>query len=413
MLVKQFIRSILPGLFLIGFNIGTGSVTAMAKAGANYGMGLLWAVLLSCLATYYLMYLYGKFTVVTGLTALQAFRKHIHPAVSIFLIVALGINVSGGIMGVMGIVNDVLFEWSKQWVEGGVSPIVWTCLTAGSVYLLFLNGRTSTFEKVLSVLVAIMGLAFFVNFFILHPPVSDIVSGLIPGIPKKLSTGSNAFLVMAGMVGTTISSMVMLVRTTLVKEQGWKVADLYIQRRDAAVSATMMFLISASIMAAAAGTLYLSGQTLTETKEMITLLQPFAGKYAIGLFVIGVVAAGVSSHFPNVLLLPWLICDHMGIDRDMTRPVFRGLVLVMSLLSFVVPVFHQRPVAVLIASQALAAIVLPATVACIFYMTNKVSLMGEYRNKWYDNVALIGIQTFALIIGGIGLKGFWDMLSKV
>ena len=42
----------LPGIFLIGFNIGTGSVTTMAKSGANYGMGLLWAVLISCVATY-------------------------------------------------------------------------------------------------------------------------------------------------------------------------------------------------------------------------------------------------------------------------------------------------------------------------------------------------------------------------
>lgn len=382
----------------------------MAKAGANYGMGLLWAVLLSCLVTYYLMYLYGKFTVVTGLTALQAFRRHIHPGVSIFLIVALGVNVSGGIMGVMGIVNDVLFEWSKQWTTGGVSPLIWTCITAGAVYLLFLNGKTSTFEKVLSLIVAVMGLAFFINFLILRPPITEIASGLIPKVPTKLAGDSNAFLVVAGMVGTTISSMVMLVRTTLVIEQGWTIEDLSVQKRDAAVSAIMMFVISASIMAAAAGTLYISGQTLSETKELVTLLEPFAGKYAIGLFVIGIAAAGISSHFPNVLLLPWLICDHMGISRDMSRPAFRILVLVMSLLSFVVPVFHQRPIAVLIASQALAALVLPATVACIFYVTNKKSLMGEHTNKWYDNTILAGVQLFALVIGGLGLKGFWDML---
>ena len=42
----------LPGIFLLGFNIGTGSVTTMATAGANYGMSLLWTVLISCAATY-------------------------------------------------------------------------------------------------------------------------------------------------------------------------------------------------------------------------------------------------------------------------------------------------------------------------------------------------------------------------
>ena len=43
-----------PGLFLIGYNIGTGSITTMAKAGADYGMTLFWALILSCIFTYIL-----------------------------------------------------------------------------------------------------------------------------------------------------------------------------------------------------------------------------------------------------------------------------------------------------------------------------------------------------------------------
>ena len=56
----------LPGIFLLGFNIGTGSVTAMAKAGATYGMSLLWTIIASCLATYFMINAYGKLTLVTG-----------------------------------------------------------------------------------------------------------------------------------------------------------------------------------------------------------------------------------------------------------------------------------------------------------------------------------------------------------
>ena len=37
----------LPGIFLLGFNIGTGSVTSMAVAGADYGMSLLWTIVAS------------------------------------------------------------------------------------------------------------------------------------------------------------------------------------------------------------------------------------------------------------------------------------------------------------------------------------------------------------------------------
>jgi len=37
----KWLASLMPGIFLIGYNIGTGSLTAMSKAGANYGTGIL------------------------------------------------------------------------------------------------------------------------------------------------------------------------------------------------------------------------------------------------------------------------------------------------------------------------------------------------------------------------------------
>ncbi|MEP0730074.1 MAG: hypothetical protein ABJC40_10590, partial [Parasphingorhabdus sp.] len=67
---KTALAAFLPGIFLLGFNIGTGSVTTMATAGANYGMALLWTVLISCVATYLMIATYGRYTLVTGETAL-------------------------------------------------------------------------------------------------------------------------------------------------------------------------------------------------------------------------------------------------------------------------------------------------------------------------------------------------------
>ncbi len=48
---------------------------------------------------------------------MQAFRKHIHPGVGIFFIVALTAGVSGSVMGVMGIVADISYEWSKTMID--------------------------------------------------------------------------------------------------------------------------------------------------------------------------------------------------------------------------------------------------------------------------------------------------------
>ena len=121
--LSRWLAMFLPGVFLLGFNIGTGSVTAMAKAGAHYGMSLLWTIVASCLETFVLINAYGRYTLVTGETALQAMRKHLHPGIAIFFIVALTAGVSGsvmGVMGVMGIVADISFEWSKMLVAGGI-----------------------------------------------------------------------------------------------------------------------------------------------------------------------------------------------------------------------------------------------------------------------------------------------------
>ena len=287
---------ILPGIFLLGFNIGTGSVTAMAKAGATYGMSMLWTIIASCFTTYFLINLYGKYTLVTGETALYAFRKHIHPAMGIFFIVALTAGVSGSVIGVMGIVADICHEWSKTVIAGGISPVFFAVFFIVMVYFIFWNGKTQFFQRALAVIVAIMAASFLLNFFIMMPPPIDILKGMIPGIPDvSEGQGNGPLLVIASLVGTTVFSGLFIIRTTLVKEAGWTINDIKKQRNDAIVSVSLMFIISAAIMAAAAGTLYAEGLGLSNASQMISMLEPLAGTLATSIFAIGIISAGVSS----------------------------------------------------------------------------------------------------------------------
>ncbi|GAC13840.1 Nramp family divalent metal transporter [Aliiglaciecola lipolytica] len=413
-LMQKFTQGLalfLPGIFLLGFNIGTGSVTAMAKAGADYGMSLLWTIVASCLCTFFMINLYGRYTLITGETALEAFRKHIHPAVGIFFLVALTTGVCGSVMGVMGIVADICYEWSKSAVEGGISPVYFAAFFLSLVYFIFWNGKTQFFERSLAVIVAIMSACFLINFFIMMPPPLDIIKGLIPSIPEVTSTNDKGpFLVIASMIGTTVFSGLFIIRTTLVKEAGWTLADYNKQRNDAIFSVFLMFIISASIMAAAAGTLFVEGIGLSKASQMIGILEPLAGTLATSIFAFGLIAAGVSSQFPNILMLPWLLCDYTGAKRDMTLPKFRIMVFVISLLGLVVPIFEARPVFVMIISQAFNAIILPITVACIFYLGNRTDLMKEHKNTLLANCILAAILFFSIFTSVVGVKGVWQMI---
>ena len=402
----------LPGIFLLGFNIGTGSVTTMAKAGAEYGMTLLWTIVISCLCTFFMINLYGRYTLVTGETALEAFKKHIHPAVGLFFIVALTFGVCGSVMGVMGIVAEICYEWSKAMIDGGIAPIYFAAAFCALVYFIFWNGKTQFFERSLAVIVAVMAASFLINFFIMMPPPIDIIKGLIPSVPNVAAdTEGGPLLVIASMVGTTVFSGLFIIRTTLVKEAGWTLADERTQRNDAMFSVGLMFLISAAIMAAAAGTLHAAGVGLSNASQMISLLEPLAGSFAVSIFAVGIVAAGVSSQFPNVLMLPWLLCDYTGSERNMTLLKYRVMVFFISLLGLVVPLFGARPVLVMIVSQAFNAVILPITVACIFYLSTRKNLMGGNKNSLSSNVILTAILMFSLFTSFIGIKGVWQLVS--
>ncbi|NNC99899.1 MAG: divalent metal cation transporter, partial [Gammaproteobacteria bacterium] len=288
----------------------------------------------------------------------------------------------------------------------GIAPIYFAAFFISLVYFIFWNGKTEFFERSLAVIVAIMSACFLINFFIMMPPPLDIIRGLVPSIPQVTpGSGSNSLLVIASMIGTTVFSGLFIIRTTLVKEAGWTLKDYSKQRNDAIFSVSLMFVISASIMAAAAGTLHVEGIGLSKASQMIVILEPLAGSIATSIFAFGLIAAGVSSQFPNVLMIPWLLCDYTGSERDMTLTKYRVMVLLISLLGLVVPIFEARPVLVMIVSQSFNAVILPITVACIFYLSNRTDLMGEHKNTWIANSVLAAIFLFSIFTSFIAIGG--------
>jgi Mn2+/Fe2+ NRAMP family transporter len=96
----------------------------------------------------------------------------------------------------------------------------------------------------------------------------------------------------------------------------------------------------------------------------------------------------------------------------MTLPKYRVMVFFISLLGLIVPLLGARPVLVMIASQAFNAVILPITVACIFYLANRKDLMGSYKNGLMSNLILIAILLFSLFTSFIGVKGVLQMIAS-
>ncbi len=395
-----------PGLFLIGYNIGTGSVTTMAKTGAEHGMALFWALMLSCIFTYVLMVAYGKVTLVTGRTSLFNFRKEFKWGwvLSLYIIIALIIGELLALMGVMGIVADLVQEGIRLAFGGAMIDRIWIILFFVIILSFFLwFGRYRQFEKVLTFLVILMGLSFIVVFFMVSPSISVLAKGIVPGIPKT----PGAMGLIAAIAGTTCSAAVFIMRSTVVAEKGWGINDLKKEKIDSFVSASMMLLLSGVIMAVAAGTLYVSGLKLDNTVEMIHLFEPIGGKWAAFLLIIGIVGAGLSTIFPITLIAPWLLADYRGTPRNIRSGQSRLLIGLALLFAFGTVFLEKSPPALMVFSQAFQACILPAVAIPIFILINRQQLMAGHRAGIKMNIGIVAVILFSLITTWFALVEFF------
>lgn len=406
--ISLFLASIAPGIFLIGYNIGTGSVTTAASTGAKYGLTLVWPLLLSCIFTFVLIVVFGRYTIITGKTALVSFKQHFGKGAALFVLISVLFSEWVAFMGVMGVVTEVIKEWSRPYTTSGegVSMIISAALFGSLLYYLFWNGKHSFFEKILMIFVFIMGLSFVATMFLVIPDPVEVIKGLVPKIPEE----SNAALLIAGMVGTTMGGVLYIVRSILVQEKGWTLKDLKKEKQDAFISASIMFLLSVSIMACAAGTLYPRGLEVNNAIDMVKLLEPLTDRFAISIFVAGIVSAGLSSLFPHILLAPWLLSDYLNIPRNMHQKWVRLIVLFTTSLGLVVPIFGGRPVLIMIISQVFAAIATPVVILLMLIILNKSEVMGTYKAGIKLNSIMIIMLIFTVFIAVTGVVGIGGLL---
>ncbi|MEK6479510.1 Nramp family divalent metal transporter [Catalinimonas sp. 4WD22] len=405
--------SIGPGIFCIGYTIGTGSVTSMAKAGSQFGMQLVWVLLLSCIFSWVLMEAYGRFAVVTGLTSIYSFKTKLKAGKLIAMLVVIGIIIAqwNSLSGILGLSSNAIYETVHLFFPGLPAENYWVVLGIAIaiiliMYALLWVGRYSFFEKVLIVFVTLMGLSFMISLFVVFPQPTDIVKGLVPSIPEV--TGGK--LLVAAFVGTTMAAPTFVVRPLLMKGKGWNSEHTREQSKDALTSAILMFVINISIMAAATGAMFYEGKTIEKVLDMVNTLEPVAGKFAVVVFMVGALSAGLSSIFPILMVAPLLVADYRDGELDTASTRFRVLTGIACLMGLTVPILGANPIAAQIVTQVAGVFVLPLVIACIFYLVNRKELMGEHKAGIGLNIGLLTALIFACVISYTGIVALGELI---
>jgi Mn2+/Fe2+ NRAMP family transporter len=388
----------------------------MTKAGSMYGMQLLWVLFLSAFFSWILMEAYGRYALVTGDTALHAFRENFRYGKAIALITAIAITIGqwGSLTGILGISANAIYEVSQLFLRnsGRNENEYWYVLGIALFIIVFMYslltiGRYSFFEKVLVVFVTVMGISFFISMFITLPSGEEIVRGFKFQIPA----GKDGKLMAAAFVGTTMASATFVVRPLIVLGKGWTKNNMKEQSKDALISGILIFLISAAVMICAAGAIYGTGKSVTKVMDMVTTLEPVAGRFAVALFMTGALSAGLSSIFPILMVAPILYSDLKGDKLDLKSRHFKVLTAVAGIVGLLVPVLGSNPIAAQITTQVVNVFILPIVVGGIIFLINNKKLMGKHKAGIMMNVGLITAFVFSCLISYTGVLAIVELCN--
>lgn len=412
--MSKLIKAILsfgPGIFAIGYTIGTGSVTSMIVAGSTFGMDLLWVLLLSCLFSGALIYAYGNFALVTGETALHGFKKYLPYGKLIGILIIVGVTFGqwNSLMGILGISSNMIFELLALYFPSinqhkYFAVIAIAVVVIGTMYAILLNGKYSLFEKILVFFVTCMGISFIVSLVFVHPLPVEVVRGLVPSIPEV----PGGKMMVAAFVGTTMAAATFLSRPLFIQGKGWTMDNQDQQKHDAIVAAVLVFVVSASVMAVATGALYQKQEPITDVLGMVQALEPIAGKLSLTLFFFGTLSAGLSSVFPCLMIAPLLIEDYRSGKLDTRSRQFRIITGIASVLALTIPVVGFNPIKGQLLTQVFNVFVLPLVVAGIIVVINNRKLMGTHSAGYLLNATLGLAFLFSVLIsynGVLAIKG--------
>jgi Mn2+/Fe2+ NRAMP family transporter len=276
----------------------------------------------------------------------------------------------------------------------GGSPVVWTvvCTVVVGLILLFRNVY-GVIEKVLLVIVAVMGIAFVASAVIAKPDWFTAFGGLVPTVP------ADSQLLVVALVGTNFSINAAFFTSYGIHERR-RSRDEY---RQTTIADTIPGIVAPGVMTAlvivvAAAVL---GRTNTEASSMGQLakvFEPLAGPVGSFLFAVGLAGAAFSSMIANATAGGTMLSDARGKGPSPSTRVAKITSAVILVFGLVVTLsFQTSPVQLIIIAQALTIIVAPLLAMLMLIMSNKEHLMGELRNSWWQNV--FGVLGFCSVLG--------------
>ncbi|MGO3050569.1 manganese transporter [Staphylococcus casei] len=398
----KILKSIGPGMIITASFIGPGTVTTMSQGGAGFGYSLLWAVVFSIIATIVLQEMIIRLSLVTreglGEAIQELFSNKIGKLIIVwFTLIAVTIGCAAYISGDL-IGTSLGASYLLNIPENVVAPII------GVIILLIgLFGNYRFLEKIMILLMVVMGAIFITTMIVIKPDILGILKGIfVPTIPN------GSIITVIALIGTTVVPYNFFIHSTAVHERFGDIKALKFARWDTIISITIGGIISAAILIAAATLMH--GKEITSVIQLAGPLKPVLGDAAPVTISIGLFAAGLSSAIASPTGAAATISSLLGWKGGMESKKYKYVFTLIIIVGIITSALGFEPLQVLLVAQALNGIILPVIAILIFIIINKKNLMGRYVNTIWLNI--IG-GFVVLVVSFLGLYSLVDSLNMM
>ena len=388
--------------------IDPGNFATNIQAGARYGYSLLWVVLLANVIAMLFQALSAKLGIVTGRNLAEMCREQFAPPVVIAMwiaseIAAMATDLAEFLGGAIGL--SILFH----------IPLLAGMVVTGFVtygVLLFERGGFRPVELIIGGLVAAISLCYLSEMFI--APVDWASAGLhsvLPQIPDAA-----ALTIAVGVIGATVMPHAIYLHSGLT--QGRAPARNDTERRmllrfsntEVVAALSVAGLVNMAMVMMASAAFHQGHADVAEIETAYHSLAPLLGGAAAIVFLVSLLASGVSSSAVGTMAGQMIMQGFVGFRIPL---VVRRLVTMVP--AFVVVAFGLEATSALVVSQVVLSLVLPAPMIALVMFTRRRDVMGDFVNsRLTDAAAILGtvvimalnvvllLQTVGVAIPGLG-----------
>jgi Mn2+/Fe2+ NRAMP family transporter len=410
--LRKLFNHIGPGTLVAAAFIGPGTVTVCSLAGVEFGFTLLWALLLSIVATIVLQEMAARLGLVSGKGLAEVVRVEISNPflrfVSLLLVVSAILignaayeagNITGGSLGLRTIVPNSVIEL------GALAVDTLSLLIALLAFVLLIIGSYKLIERILVLLVLFMSISFLLTAFLTQPDWVAVLYGLfVPSLPEE------GLITVLALIGTTVVPYNLFLHASLVREKWEGEQQLRAARKDTYVSVALGGLVSVAIVICGAA---IESSQINSAAGLALGLEPLYGRFSEVVISLGLFAAGITSAITAPMAAAYVAQGCFGWRGGIRSRRFRMTWMLVLLLGLVSSFIGGSPIEIIRLAQFANALLLPIIAVFLLWAVNQKRILGQRVNSRVNNLlaSLIVLITFLLGLKSLSILFNFDLFN--